>query len=141
MRNFKEYLTEELNKTTDERIKNTIIRPVTAEKSLEDIIDEANPDVWTAREVKKIKYLIFKGKTLNLTELKKNITELYNEKGYTGYGFSKLSESDLVRYTKVKDILTKAFDTDINSELDCKNVANLLFVNELKEFDWKPEEY
>lgn len=27
------------------------------------------------------------------------------------------------------------------NEIDAEAVANKLFINELKEFDWKPEEY
>jgi hypothetical protein len=33
------------------------------------------------------------------------------------------------------------FKTDLENELDVEAVANKLFINELKEFDWKPEEY
>ena len=141
MISFKDYITEEINKTIDERVKNTVIRPVENAKSLEDIIDEANPNVWTAREIDNIKYLIFNRKTLNLNDLKIKIADLYNSKGYSGYGFSKLSEADLVRYTKVKNILMPLFKNNIDTELNCENIANLLFINELKEFDWKPEEY
>ena len=66
---------------------------------------------------------------------------IYSNNGYADYGFSKLSESELVRYTSVKDVLMTFFTSSITDEIEPEAVANKLFLSELKEFDWKPEEY
>jgi hypothetical protein len=111
------------------------------DESLDDVIEKADPNVWTARIVNGIKYVIYMGKFLDLTETVKEIRRIYDINGYTGYGFSKLEEQDLVRYTKTKNIIIHCFDTSIDDELVPENVAEIFFLNELKEFDWKPEEY
>jgi hypothetical protein len=41
----------------------------------------------------------------------------------------------------VKDILMTFFTSSITDEIEPEAVANKLFLSELKEFDWKPEEY
>lgn len=141
MINFKQYLVEEENKATDEQIKDTVVRKAAKEMTLEDVINNANPTIWTAREIGNNKYLIYNKKYINITELKKQIDILYNNKGYKDYGFSKLSESELIRYTMVKNILMTFFRSTSEDEIDPESVANKLFISELKEFDWKPEEY
>lgn len=141
MINFKQYLVEEENKATDEQIKDTVVRKAAKEMTLEDVINNANPTIWTAREIGNNKYLIYNKKYINITELKKQIDILYNNKGYKDYGFSKLSESELIRYTMVKNILMTFFRSVSEGEIDPESVANKLFISELKEFDWKPEEY
>lgn len=141
MINFKQYLVEEENKATDEQIKDTVVRKAAKEMTLEDVIKDANPTIWTAREIGNNKYLIYNKKYINITELKKQIDILYNNKGYKDYGFSKLSESELIRYTMVKNILMTFFRSVSDDEIDPESVANKLFISELKEFDWKPEEY
>lgn len=141
MINFKQYLVEEENKATDEISKEAVIRKAAKEMTLDDVIKNANPEIWTAREINNNKYLIYNQKYINITNLKKQIDILYNNKGYKDYGFSKLSESELVRYTMAKNILMSFFKTDLENELNAEAVANKLFINELKEFDWKPEEY
>ena len=109
--------------------------------TLEDVVKDANPAIWTAREINGDKYLVYNRKYIDITELKKRIDILYNNKGYAGYGFSKLSESELVRYTSVKDILMTFFISSITDKIDPEAVADKLFLSELKEFEWKPEEY
>ena len=141
MINFKQYLVEEENKATDEQIKDTVVRKAAKEMTLEDVINNANPTIWTAREIGNNKYLIYNKKYINITELKKQVDILYNNKGYKDYGFSKLSESELIRYTMVKNILMTFFRSTSEDEIDPESVANKLFISELKEFDWKPEEY
>jgi len=130
-----------LNKTSDEKVKNTVIRKESKEVSVDDVFKSARPEIWTAREINGTKYLFFGGKKLDITELKKQIGQLYTRKGYTNYGYSKLSESDLVRYPKVKDVLTKCFSMEYGETVEPKTVAEQLFNNELNEFTWKPEDY
>lgn len=141
MINFKQYLVEEENKATDEQIKDTVVRKADKELTLEEVVKTAKPTIWTAREVKNNKYLIYNNKYLNITKLKKEMDLIYSNNGYADYGFSKLSESELVRYTSVKDVLMTFFTSSITDEIEPEAVANKLFLSELKEFDWKPEEY
>lgn len=141
MISFHEYVTQELNKSTDNKITGTTIVPVKKEDTIEDTVLKCNPNTWTAREINKVKYLIYNKKYINITELKNKISEVYLANGYTNYGFSKLSEHELVRYTKVKDILMPAFMTEMSDELDIEYLANTFFAKELKDLDWKPEVY
>lgn len=141
MISFQEYLQNELNKSTDNKVIRTVIRPVKADDTIEDTVKKCNPNTWTAREINGIKYLIFNNKFINITELKSKINELYLSKGYQNYGFSKLSEHDLVRYTKVKNILMPSFMNETSDELDIEYLASAFFDKELKDIDWKPEVY
>ena len=64
----------------------------------------------------------------------------YNSNGYENYGFSKLDESDLIRYTTVREIIVKDFlNTSAPNELDPSEVAQNIFDNEIKDFEWKPQ--
>lgn len=110
------------------------------EKDVYDYLKESNPQIWTAKIVKDQKYLIYNEHYLNITVLAKEIKSLYSKNGYEKYGFSKLDESDLIRYTTVRDILSKEFSNPTaTSELDPVGVAQTIFENELKDFEWKPQ--
>ena len=132
---------EEVDKTTDEMSRNTIVRPADKDETVDDILASANPAVWTARIIRDKKYLFYNSKYIDVTKLVEEINRVYTEKGYTGYGFSKLDESDIVRYTRTKNVLMKCFSESITEELDPSHVADVMFANEMKDFDWKPEEY
>ena len=141
MSNFSEYVNGQVNKSTDELVKRTVIKPVQAEDTIEDTVLKCNPETWTAREINNVMYLIYNKKIINITELKQKIADVYNERGYSNYGFAKLTERDLVRYTKVKNILMDSFLSEVSDELDTDYLAGKFFDKELKDFDWKPEEY
>lgn len=142
MISFREYLQQEMNKTTDNMVVATVVVPVKKEDSFEDIFDSIDPNVWTAKAINNQKYLFFNEKFINITKLKEEINKLYTEKGYTGYGFSKLDEGDLVRYTTVKNILINQFNSYTESdEIPAEKLATIFFMKELKNFDWTPEEY
>lgn len=141
MISFHDYVKQELNKSTDDKVVGTVIRPVKTADTIEDTVVKCNPNTWTAREINNVKYLIYNKKFINLTKLKSKIDEVYLANGYENYGFSKLSEHDLVRYTKVKDILMDSFMNEISDELDEEYLANKFFAKELKDLDWKPEIY
>jgi hypothetical protein len=141
MSSFSEYVNGQVNKSTDELVKRTVIKPVQAEDTIEDTVTKCNPETWTAREINNVKYLIYNKKFINITELKQKIADVYNERGYSNYGFAKLTERDLVRYTKVKNILMDSFLSEVSDELDTDYLAGKFFDKELKDFDWKPEEY
>lgn len=142
MISFREYLQREVTKTNDEQVKQTVVRPIEKEKTIEDVVYESKPEIWTAREVSGVKYLIFNHKILNISELKKQISNVYDKNGYSGYGFSKLNEHELIRYTRVKNIIIPAFmQNNYDKELNPSLIAEKLFMNEIKDFEWKPEEY
>lgn len=141
MINFREYVTQELNKSTDSNVNSTVIKPIKSADSIEDTVQKCNPSTWTAREINGIKYLIYNNKFINITDLKQKIDSVYAEHGYTDYGFSKLNEHELVRYTVVKNILMDSFNHEISDELDTEYLANKFFMKELKDIDWKPEVY
>lgn len=118
-----------------------IVKPAPIkEKSIYDYLNEVNPDIWTAKIVNNKKYLFYNKHILDITELAKNIKEIYYQNGYENYGFSKLDESDLIRYTTVRDILSKEFlNPTATTELEPLDVAQSIFENELKDFEWKPQ--
>ena len=140
MASFKQYLVNENNKISDEIAKNATLKKADKEDTIEDVVYNANPSVWTGRIVNNRKYLIYNGKYLDLTSLKEEITRLYDSKGYSGYGFAKLDEHDLIRYTKVKNILMRSFESELNDFIDPASMAEIMFMNEFKDFEWKPEE-
>lgn len=142
MLSFRDYLDQELNRSTDNKVASVSIYKAPASvDTIEDVVNGCNPDTWTARELNGIKYLIYAGRYVNVTELVMKIRQKYLENGYENYGFSKLSEHDMVRYTKTKDILMKAFNSDMSDELDTSNLAQTFFDRELKEFSRKEEIY
>ncbi|MBO7691789.1 MAG: hypothetical protein J6T10_04045 [Methanobrevibacter sp.] len=123
------------------KIVSQIIAPAPVkEKDVYDYMKEANPKVWTAKIVKDQKYLIYNEHYLNVSILAKTLKDLYNQNGYENYGFSKLDESDLIRYTTVRDILSREFmNPTATTELEPSSVAQTIFENELKDFEWKPQ--
>lgn len=123
------------------KIVSQIVAPAPVkEKDVYDYMKEANPKVWTAKIVKDQKYLIYNEHYLNVSILAKTLKDLYNQNGYENYGFSKLDESDLIRYTTVRDILSREFmNPTATTELEPSSVAQTIFENELKDFEWKPQ--
>jgi hypothetical protein len=110
------------------------------EKDVFDYVKEINPQVWTAKIVQNKKYLFYNGHYLDISKLAKELKTLYTNKGYNNYGFSKLDESELIRYTTVRDIIAKEFNNETNdTELNPTHVAQTLFDNELKDFEWQPQ--
>ena len=125
------------------KIKKTIAPVAPApvkEKDVFDYVKEINPQVWTAKIVQNKKYLFYNGHYLDISKLAKELKTLYTNKGYNNYGFSKLDESELIRYTTVRDIIAKEFNNETNdTELNPTHVAQTLFDNELKDFEWQPQ--
>lgn len=110
------------------------------EKDVFDYLKEINPKTWTARIVQNKKYLFYNEHYLDISALATELKTLYTNKGYNNYGFSKLDESDLIRYTTVRDIIAKEFNNDTNdTELNPSQVAQTIFNNELKDFEWQPQ--
>lgn len=101
----------------------------------------ADPTKWSAKIINNEKFLFFNNHYLNVTKLMNEIKKIYSENGYTNYGFSKLTESELVRYKTLRDVLMGEFlRTDFDNELDAAETAKIIFQNEMKDFNWQPEE-
>lgn len=141
MNSLREYLENEMNKSTNRLVEEAefVQKKITKDKSFTDYFNEANPQIWTARNIEDVKYLFYNKKILNISKLKEDINSYYEEKGYSNFGFSKLNESDLIRYKAVKNVLMPFFFDNLTEELDTKLISESLFNNDLKDFDWQPE--
>lgn len=141
---FTEYVEMNLNKAVNkpENIVTNIVpsEDTQQEGGIIDTVKAADNKKWTTRIVEDEKFLIFNNKYLNISELKESLSKVYEINGYSGYGFSKLDEFELVRYKTIKDIILPEFLSDYNNdELDPEDVANLIFKKEMKELEWHPE--
>lgn len=150
---FTEYLKLNMNKAynhTDvsvpdtkvaKKIVNKVLVPAPVkEKDVYDYLKEVNPQKWTAKIVQDVKYLYYNQHYLNISELALQLKNLYKTNGYENYGFSKLDESELIRYTTVRDILSKEFmNPTASTELNPIEVAQSIYENELKDFEWQPQ--
>jgi len=142
MLSFREYFQQQMNKTSDAKIKDVKFQKVQVSKEMgfDDYLKQANPTTWTARIIEDKKYLFYNGKFLNVSKFKQDIDSLYQQNGYSSYGYSKLSESELIRYKKVKDLIMPYFYDEFADEVNTEALATLLFNDEYKDFDWQPEE-
>lgn len=104
-----------------------------------DVSKQVDPSTWSAKIVGDEKYLFFNSHWLNVTKLHEAIQKIYNENGYSDYGFSKLDVSELVRYKTLRDVMMNEFLTSLDDELDPEEVAKMIFDSEPKDFNWKPE--
>ena len=59
MINFKQYLVEEVNKTTDEEVKDTVIRKAAKEMSLEEVLASAKPEAIAITFFKLLSSIVF----------------------------------------------------------------------------------
>lgn len=132
--NFTQYLANENAKTlrlTEVAMLNTGAN----DESLDIALSHVNPNVMTGRTINGVKYCFFNKKYLNLTELANQIRALYISKGYMGLGFSKLSDSDFVKYSTSKIILDSLFKNDLfYMEIDPKQAAKYFLAAEYVEF-------
>ena len=104
------------------------------EKDVFDYLKEINPQTWTARIVQNKKYLFYNEHYLDISALATELKTLYTNKGYNNYGFSKLDESDLSLGNE------NIHNNETNeTELNPAHVAQTIFNNELKDFEWQPQ--
>lgn len=104
-----------------------------------DVMKQVDPKTWNAKIIGDDKILFFNNHYLNVTKLRAAIRKIYAENGYEHYGFSKLSETELVRYKTLRDILMNEFLGYDDDELDADAMAKIIFDNEAKDFNWRPE--
>lgn len=135
---FSQYVQMHMNKTYNrEDIKEQPV--VNVQHGPTDVLKQVNPKMWNAKIIGNDKILFFNNRYLNITRLREEIQKIYSENGYAHYGFSKLSESELVRYKTLRDILLSEFLGHIDDELDPVATARIIFDNEVKDFEWQPE--
>lgn len=130
---FKQYvkiMTENSENATSQVIQNTTYN----QDGLIRERQKSNPNVWTCKIIDDEKFLFYQGKSLNISELKKAITDYYTAKGFCNWGFSKLAEEDIVRYQSIKNILKEIFSKAIIAEIDPAEVAQILFDRERFDF-------
>lgn len=93
-----------------------------------ELIPQFDPSVWTCRKLNGSEYYAFYGgHAIDVTKLRRAISNLYAAKGYLGQGFSKLTEPQLMTYATTKNILKRVASTAFRVELDADEVASYLF--------------
>lgn len=138
---FSEYVAAHFNKA----VNNTEVAetPVVNQETKNEIdyLKELDAHKWNAKIINDEKFLFFNGHFVNISKLKNAITDVYSKNGYSNYGYSKLDESELIRYSTVKNIIIKEFMNDNNvEELDPLELAEEIFRNEYTGIEWKPAE-
>ena len=138
---FTEYVQMHMNKAYNREDVSPVQTVSTKDTAVNSEQYHADPTKWSAKIINNEKFLFFNNHYLNVTKLMNEIKKIYSENGYTNYGFSKLTESELVRYKTLRDILMGEFlRTDFDNELDAAETAKIVFQNEMKDFNWQPEE-
>ena len=138
--NFSDYAALHMNKAYNRA--DVVEEPTVADTpSISREMYQADPNKWCAKIIDDEKLLFFNHHFLNITKLRDEIQSLYSKEGYEKYGFSKLSETELVRYKTLRDIIMGEFlRADETEELDPAEIAQIIFDNEAKDFNWRPEQ-
>lgn len=132
--NFAQYIAKETSKTA-RLTEVTMLDTGSNTETLEQVLSHADPKIMTGRTIRGVKYCIFNKKFINLTELANQVRALYASKGYLGVGFSKLDDTDYVRYSTAKVILDKLFNSDLYFvEIDPIQAAKYFLAAEYAEF-------
>ena len=76
-------------------------------------------------------YLFNNRHYINVTELRNEIAQLYASKGFTGSGFDKLTEEELIVYKTVKEIFVQLIAQSLGPQLSAKETAQSLFDREI----------
>ena len=76
-------------------------------------------------------YLFNNRHYINITSLRNEIAQLYASKGFTGSGFDKLTEEELIVYKTVKAIFVQLIAQSLGPELSPKETAQSLFDREI----------
>ncbi len=76
-------------------------------------------------------YLFNNRHYINVTELRNEIAHLYASKGFTGSGFDKLTEEELIVYKTVKEIFVQLIAQSLGPQLSAKETAQSLFDREI----------
>ena len=140
--NLTEYLQNLTSKSTNNQLDDLKFRKAEVSNyvGIDEILKTINPQKWTARIIQEEKYLFYNNKYLNVSKFKEAIDKLYSQNGYTNFGYSKIPAEDLVRYKRIKDLIMPTFFDVMTDELDPEILANILYNDDYKEFDWQPEE-
>lgn len=103
--------------------------------SVEDDIQVAMADSdnkWLSKRLSDNAIYLFNNRHyINVTELRNEIAHLYASKGFTGSGFDKLTEEELIVYKTVKEIFVQLIAQSLGPQLSAKETAQSLFDREI----------
>lgn len=103
--------------------------------SVEDDIQVAMADSnnkWLSKRLSDNAIYLFNNRHyINVTELRNEIAQLYASKGFTGSGFDKLTEEELIVYKTVKEIFVQLIAQSLGPQLSAKETAQSLFDREI----------
>lgn len=103
--------------------------------SVEDDIQVAMADSdnkWLSKRLSDNAIYLFNNRHyINVTDLRNEIAHLYASKGFTGSGFDKLTEEELIVYKTVKEIFVQLIAQSLGPQLSAKETAQSLFDREI----------
>lgn len=103
--------------------------------SVEDDIQVAlaeSENKWLSKRLSDNAIYLFNNRHyINVTELRNEIAQLYASKGFTGSGFDKLTEEELIVYKTVKEIFVQLIAQSLGPQLSAKETAQSLFDREI----------
>ena len=87
---------------------------------------------WIARKLNdSCLYLFHDGHYINVTHLVDQMNQVYLLKGYSEYGYNKLSADEIIRYTGFRAILDQLITQSISQKLDPRSTAESIFEREI----------
>ena len=97
-----------------------------------DELIEKSENRWIGKRLSDNAIYLFNNKHyINITNLRNEIAQLYATKGFTGSGFDRLTEEELIVYKTVKEIFVKLIAQSLGPELSPKETAQSLFDREI----------
>lgn len=93
---------------------------------------EVSGGKWIARKLSDNHlYLFHDDHFIDVTELVYQMDQIYLVKGYQEYGYNKLSDVELIRYTAFKNIINSLIPQALSHKLDPKATAESIFEREI----------
>lgn len=93
---------------------------------------EKSENRWIGKRLSDNSIYLFNNKHyINITNLRNEIAQLYATKGFTGSGFDRLTEEELIVYKTVKEIFVQLIAQSLGPELSPKETAQSLFDREI----------
>lgn len=97
-----------------------------------DELIEKSENRWIGKRLSDNSIYLFNNKHyINITNLRNEIAQLYATKGFTGSGFDRLTEEELIVYKTVKEIFVQLIAQSLGPELSPKETAQSLFDREI----------
>lgn len=92
---------------------------------------EVSEGKWIARKLDGCLYLFHDSHFINMSQLVDQMNQVYTSKGYSGYGYDKLSADELIRYTGFRSILDQLIKQSVSEKLDPRATAESIFEREI----------